>query len=292
MPELLRQIESNRRNSYLLLIGMTILTAVALYAFSLILELGDSGFLIAGVLAIIYALFSYFLADKAVLALSGAKEVQKSEYPYLYNTIEGLSLAAGLPTPKMYVIDDPAPNAFATGMDPKKSSIAVTSGLLKTMNRAELEGVLAHEMSHIGNYDMRYATIAVIMLGLISILADFAMRYLFWGRGGRREGKGSGALMLIGLVLIILAPIFAQLVRFAISRKREYLADATGAKLTKNPEGLASALEKISKSTQRVASASEATAPLYFANPMGGKIMGLFSTHPQVEERIKNLRSM
>jgi heat shock protein HtpX len=291
MPELVRQIESNRRNSYILLFAMTALTLAMLYAFSIVLDLGDAGFFIAGIIAIIYGLFSYFYADKAVLALSGAKEVQKSEYPYLFNTIEGLALAAGVPTPKMYVIDDMAPNAFATGMDPKRASIAVTSGLLKSMNRAELEGVLAHEMSHIRNFDMRYATIAVIMVGIIAILGDIAMRSLFHSRGGRR-GKGAGILLIIGIALIILAPIFAQLVRFSLSRKREYLADASGALLTRNPEGLASALEKISKAGMSVASASEATAPLYFANPLSGKILGLFSTHPPVEERIKLLRKM
>ena len=197
--------------------------------------------------------------------------------------------------PKVYVIEDPAPNAFATGRDPKHSAIAVTTGLLNIVGRYELEGVIGHEMAHIKNYDIRLATFAVVMVGFIALISDFMLRIGLRGNsgGGGRKGGGAAAIVLISLVLAILAPLFAQLVRLALSRNREYLADASGALLTRYPEGLANALEKISKDNHQLQHATDATAPLYISNPFKGKLLsGLFSTHPPIEDRIKRLRSM
>jgi len=291
MVQLYDQISGNKRKSYLLMIIVFILVLLVGYFFGYLTGLGDFGILLAFLLAIFYNIIGYYYSDKIVMAISGAREVDKKEYPYLYNTIEGLSIAAGIPTPRMYVIEDDAPNAFATGRDPQHGAIAVTTGLLKIMNRQELEGVIAHEMSHIKNYDIRFATLVIILVGMVSIMGNIALRTMFYSRG-RREEKGAGIFIIIGLVFMILAPIFGELVRLAISRKREFLADASGALLTRYPKGLASALEKIGKTKMRVKNANETTAPLYIADPILGKLLGLFSTHPPIEERIKILRSM
>ena len=290
MVQLYDQISRNKRKSYILIISAFILVLIVGYFFGYLTGLGDFGIMFAFILAILYNIIGYYYSDKIVMSISGAREVDKKEYPYLYNTIEGLSIAAGIPVPRMYVIEDDAPNAFATGRDPKHGAIAVTTGLLKIMNRQELEGVIAHEMSHINNYDIRFATLVVILVGVVSIMGNIALRTMFHSRG-RRE-KGNGILLVIGLVLMILAPIFGELVRLAISRKREFLADASGALLTRYPEGLASALEKIGKTKKIVKNANETTAPLYIADPLPGKLLGLFSTHPPVEERVGILRSM
>lgn len=286
------QIDANKRNSYLLMLVVFALVFAAVYAFSyLFLDAGPVGFGIGAVLSAAYIFLAYSYADKVVLSLSGAREAQKNEFPYLVNVVEGLSIAAGIPMPKIYVIDDPGLNAFATGTSPQKASVAFTTGLLSAMNRSELEGVAAHEISHIKNLDSRMSTLVVVMVGLIAILSDMGLRSMFWGRrsGGGRD-RGGGLLMLLGLVIIILAPIVAQLVRLALSRQREYLADASGAQLTRYPPGLASALEKIKDKGSVVARATETTAPLYFAVPVS---MGsLFSTHPPIEERIKKLKGM
>jgi heat shock protein HtpX len=291
MVELYDQISRNKRNSLILMFGMFVLVVLTVAAFSYLLDFGDFGFILAILISIVYVLVGYYWSADIVIAMSGAKEAGKQEYPYLYNTVEGLSLAAGIPKPKVYVVNDPAPNAFATGRDPQHSIVAVTTGLLDMMNRQELEGVLAHELSHIKNYDVRFMTFAVVMVGLIAILGDIALRMLFFG-GGRDERKGGGALMLIGLVFIILAPIFGTLVRFAISRKREFLADADGALLTRYPEGLASALEKIGKANMKVKNANDTTASLYISDPLGKRAMNLFASHPPLGERIAALRRM
>ena len=286
------QIAANKRNSYLLMAGVFALVFVVLYIFNF-LALGDSdaGLWISVILAAIYIVVSYSYSDKIVLAVSGAREATKKEFPYLINAVEGLSIAAGIPVPKIYVVDDPSPNAFAVGTSPSKASIAFTTGLLSIMGRSELEGVAAHELSHIKNFDSRMATIAVVMVGLISIVANLGIRSMFWGRRGNNDRGGGGALaMLLGLVVIIVAPIAAQLVRLAISRQREYLADASGAALTRYPEELASALEKIKKSGSVVKHATDATASLYFANPLS--VGQLLSTHPPIDDRIKRLREM
>jgi heat shock protein HtpX len=266
------------------------------WAFGKAYDAGRVGIGIALIVALFIALITFFYGDKMVLGVSHARPVDGKENPYLANVVEGLAIAAGIPTPKAYIIDDSAPNAFATGRDPKNSAIVVTTGLLDKMNRLELEGVIAHEMSHIKNYDIRYSMLVVVLVGTIVLLSDWMGRsFFFGGRRNRKGGAGGGIFILVALVLAILAPIVAQLIRFAISRQREYLADANGALLTRYPEGLASALEKISKDTEPLEVANKATAHLYIINPLldhGGRINNLFSTHPPVEERIKRLRSM
>jgi len=237
---------------------------------------------------------SYWYSDKIALTMSRAIPVKsKEENPYLWNMVENLCITAGLPMPKLYIIPENQINAFATGRNPKNSAIAVTQGALSKLENEELEGVLAHELSHIGNRDILVSTIAVVLAGIISILSDFFLRITFWGRGSR-DRNNSGIFLLIGIVLALLAPIGAMLIQLAISRKREFLADATGALLTRYPEGLARALEKIQKDTTPMRIASDATAHLWISNPFK-KLSGfhkLFMTHPPIEERIKALREM
>jgi heat shock protein HtpX len=286
------QVTSNKRSSYMLFIVFFIIAFVLSYVISAYFGGGYLGTAAMMVFAVLWALFSYYLGDRAVLALNGAHAATKQEYPYLYNTVEGLSIAAGVPMPKIYVIKDRSPNAFATGRDPKHSSVAVTTGLLETMNRMELEGVLAHELSHIKNYDIRYMTLVMVMIGLIGILSNMLLR-MFWHGGGDRDRKGSGVILVIGIIFAILAPIIAQLVSLAISRKREYMADASGALLTRYPQGLADALKKISASHIPMTAANPDSAPLYIANPFRkGYFDNLFSTHPPIDDRIKKLEAM
>ena len=285
------RMEENRRNSYVLIALVFGVCLASVWGFSLVF-FGDSplGFVLGALFSGGYVGVTYFAADRMILGVSGAREAKKEEFPHLVNVVEGLSIAAGVPVPKIYVIDDPAPNAFAVGTSPEKASVAFTTGLISMMNRTELEGIAAHELSHIKNLDSRMATIAVAMVGLVAILSDMGLRSMFWGgRGGRGRG-GGGALALVGLLIIIAAPIMAQLVRLALSRQREYLADASGAQLTRYPEGLACALEKMKKSGTMVQKATDATASLYFANPLS--MGGLFSTHPPLDERIKRLKEM
>ncbi|MBN2015150.1 MAG: M48 family metallopeptidase [Candidatus Altiarchaeota archaeon] len=288
------QISGNKRMSYILFIIFFIIAFILSYIISAYFGGGYIGIGAILIFAVIWMLFSYYLGDKAILAINHAKEVRKQEYPHLYNTVEGLSIAAGIPMPKIYVIDDPSPNAFATGRDPRHSSVAVTKGLLDIMNRQELEGVLAHELSHIKNYDIRYMTLVMVMIGLIGILSNILVRMFLHGRGNRRGGgKGGAVIILIGILFAIIAPIIAQMVRFAISRKREYLADASGALLTRYPPGLASALRKISANKIPMTKANPDSAPLYIANPFReGFFDNLFSTHPPAEKRIKALEAM
>lgn len=252
---------------------------------------------IAVIIAVVQSLVSYYYSDSITLAISQAKEVPRKEpFLELHRLVENLSITAGLPKPRIYVINDSAPNAFATGRDPKHAAIAVTTGLLDKLDKVELEGVIAHELSHDGNYDIRLMTVVVVLVGVVALLSDFFLRYLWFG-GGRRDSDGGGQLrlilLIIGIAMAILAPIAATLIQLAISRKREYLADASGALLTRYPEGLASALEKISKDPEKLEVANRATAHLYIESPIKGKnISALFSTHPPVEERIKRLRKM
>jgi heat shock protein HtpX len=254
---------------------------------------------IAVVVAIVMSVGSYYYSDSIVLAMSHAQPATKEEYPHFVNTVEGLALAAGLPIPRPYVIDDPAPNAFATGRDPKHAAIAVTTGLLDKMNRVELEGVLAHEMSHIKDYDIRLMALVAVLAGTIVLLSDWLLRSMWWGGGRRRDddrgGDGGGIMIIVAIVAAIISPIIATLIELAVSRKREFLADAEGAMLTRYPEGLASALEKITADGEPLESANKATAHMYICNPLadhGGTLNALFSTHPPVEERIKRLRAM
>ncbi len=284
---------SNRTKSYLLLVAVFAVVAAMVASIAYLFDYGEVMVPFALGLSLLYAVGGYWFSDKIVLGIAGARPADEKTEAYLSNTVEGLSLAAGIPRPKIYVINDPSPNAFATGRDPKHAVIAVTTGLLEKMNRAELEGVLAHEMSHIKNFDTLFMTTVIVLVGMISILSHMASRMMWFGGGSsNREGRGgkSGLLMVVGIVLIILGPILGMLVQLAISRKREFLADATGAQFTRNPEGLANALEKL-KGAPPIQNANETTASLYISNPFG-KVSGLFSTHPPLDERIKILRSM
>lgn len=253
-------------------------------------------------IAIIFAVFmnvlSYWNSDKIALSLARAYPADPVQYAQLHHVVENLAITAGLPKPKVYIIPDAAPNAFATGRNAEHASIAVTQGLLQIMNPSELEGVLSHELSHIGNKDILLQSVVAVLVGFIAIIAHIFTRSLWWGGGRRddREGNGGNILMIIGVIFIILSPIVATLIQLAISRKREYLADASGALLTRYPEGLASALEKIAAYGKPMATANNATAHLYISNPFGQKafsgISNLFMTHPPVEKRIEILREM
>ncbi len=295
-------IESNVRRSYFLIAFFLILVMAVAWIFTQVMNLGQGGVAIAVIIAVGSAWGSYYYSDRIVLSMSRARPVEKQEYPYLYNTVEGLALAAGLPTPRLYVIDDTAPNAFATGRNPKNAVICVTTGLLQKLDRLELEGVIAHEMSHIKNYDILVMTLAVTMVGVVALLSDWMLRSMWWGGGRRRrrddrEGGNQLALilMVVGVVLAILSPIIAQMVQLAISRRREFLADASGAMLTRYPKGLADALRKISSDPEPLEAANKATAHLYITNPLKGQegwFDHMFDTHPPVQERIKALEAM
>lgn len=286
-------IEANKRNSVILMAVMFVIFLAMVAALSYVLDLGICGPAIGFFALLFYGVTVYYAGDRLILGMAGAKEAKREEYPFLYNVTEGLALAAGIPMPKLYIISDPAPNAFATGRDPQHASVAVTTGLLSLMKREELEGVVAHEISHVGNYDIRFAMLAIMFAGAIAMLGDFVWRSARLGFGGRRDrGSGAGPIILIALVLVIIAPFFAQIVRFALSREREYLADATATKLTRYPEGLAGALEKIKGAGMTTAAANDTTASLFFANPFPQKMGFLGSTHPPIEDRIKRLRSM
>lgn len=239
---------------------------------------------------------SYWYSDKIVIRIAKARLIEKKDIPELYNIVENLSITAGLPMPKIYLIDDLAPNAFATGRNPEHAVVTVTSGLLEKMEKAELEGVLAHELSHIGNRDMLFSTVVVVLVGFIALLSDMFLRSTLWrsfGSRDRQEGQAGAILALLGIVLAMLSPLIAMLIQLAISRKREFLADASGALLTRYPEGLASALEKIGRYSRPMRNANKAMAHLFIANPFSAKnISKLFMSHPPIEERVKILRAM
>ncbi len=244
--------------------------------------------------SIFQSILSYWFSHKIVLSMTGAKEASREANRELWNIVENLSITAGLPMPKLYIINDSVPNAFATGRDHKHAVVAVTTGLINILDKTEMEGVIAHELSHIGNRDMLVSTVVVVLVGFITLLSDMFLRAQIFSGGGNRERSGGGQvqgiLMIVGLVLMILSPIIATLIQLSISRKREYLADASGALLTRYPEGLASALEKIHAHSGKMKKANHATAHLFISNPFGSKIRGLFSTHPPVEKRIEALR--
>jgi heat shock protein HtpX len=287
-------IDSNIRKTWMLF-GVFFIIVIGLGWF-LSYYFDDQIILVIAVLFSIFMSFSsYWFSDKIVLAISRAHPITHEQAPELYRIVENLTITAGLPMPRIYAIDDPSPNAFATGRDAKHAVVAVTRGLLEILDKTELEGVIAHELSHIGNKDMLLQTVVVVLVGMITMVADIFVRgRLFGRRSNNKEGGQAGAiLMIIGLVFIILSPIFARLIQFAISRKREYLADASGALLTRYPEGLARALEKISQSPTPLRVANNATAHLFIASPFRGKkVINLFSTHPPMEERVKRLREM
>src|SRR3990172_35257 len=294
---LYNQKSLNIRKTWLLFVFFLIIVIAIGWAFSRIY--GNPSILyFAVIFSVLMNIIAYWYSDKIVLKMARAILIEKKDNPELYNIVENLCIAAGLPLPKIYLIREKAPNAFATGRNPEHAVVAVTEGLLEKLDRSELEGVIAHELSHIGNRDMLLSTAVVVLVGFISILSDIFLRSTFFGGGRRSKGSGGQAqaiLMLIGIVLAILAPIAAMLIQLAISRKREFLADASGALLTRYPEGLASALEKISAYSGPMRRANDATAHLFIANPFGAKakrgLHRFFMTHPPIEERIKVLRS-
>jgi len=294
----------NRRESVLLVVAVMALLAALGFA----IGYGTSGAVAGGVavtggalaLGTVLSLGSYFGGDKLVLGSSGAKEVDAQSAPQLINVVQEMSLAAGVPMPKVYIIDDTAPNAFATGRDPQHASVAITTGLLDKLDREELQGVLGHELSHVRNFDIRFSLLVAVLVGSIALLADFFLRFTFWG-GGRRDSndRGGGGLaaivFVVAIILAILAPIFARLVQLAVSRQREYLADASSVELTRNPQGLERALAKIAGDKEVLEVANRATAHLYFTNPIKKfeeRSSSIFSTHPPIVDRINRLRTL
>lgn len=310
MASLYTESDSNRRKTWLLLSVFFVVIIIIGYVFSY--EFQSSAILYGAVIfSLVFSFFSYWYSDKMVLAMSRAREVSRENGRELYNIVENLCITAGLPTPKIYIIDDEAPNAFATGRDKDHAVIVVTAGLLRRLDKPELEGVVAHELSHIGNRGILLATLVTVLVGVIVLLADWFRNWTLWGGGRRRDDSGNGQLDLIisiiAIVLSILAPLFAYLMQFAISRKREFQADTDGALLTRYPEGLARALEKISADPRPLKEANRATAHLYIASPFkddasedgdgrvrkkAGWLSRAFATHPPIEERIKRLRAM
>ncbi|MEM4261564.1 MAG: zinc metalloprotease HtpX [Candidatus Diapherotrites archaeon] len=293
------KIAENKRNTWILIIVFSIFVLILSWFFGIVLGSGVLGLIIGLIFLIFYTIINYFIGANIVLAISGAREVKKEEEPYLFNIIEGLSIAAGIPKPKAYIIEDEAMNAFATGRDPQHGVVVVTRGLLKRMNRQEIEGVIAHEIAHIQNYDIRLMLFAAVFVGATVLISDLLLRTIIFGGNRNRElGRAGIILIIIGIILALISPIIATIIKLAISRQREFLADATGALLTRNPEGLASALEKIGKDTNTLRTANEATAHLYFDNPLKnrGSIISFFDkmflTHPPIEERITRLRNL
>jgi len=292
------QISANKTKTWLIIFLFIVFVTTILFVYG---RASGYGLSYAGIGLIISGLMgfaSYYYSDKMIVGMSGAKQIAKKDNPQLFRIVENLCIGAGIPMPKIYIINDTATNAFATGRDPKHSIVCVTTGILEKLNKAELEGVIAHELSHIQNFDIRVMSIVVILVGLVALLADFFMRSLWYGGGRKDRGNNAQSIFLfIGIILAVLSPIIATLIQLAVSRKREFLADASGALLTRYPEGLASALGKIAKDKEPLEAANNATAHLYISNPFKSKTSGhwftnLFNTHPPIAERIKILRSM
>ncbi len=293
---LYKQIEQNKRKTLLLMLLFSVTVLVIGWAVGY-LFMGDSlsGIIITLIILAIYMPVTYMTANSQVLRMSGAREISHEDNPMLFNIVEELSIAARIPMPKIYIVNDPAPNAFATGTKPEKGAVAFTSGLLERLNREELEGVAAHEIAHIRNYDIRLMTVCIALVAVIAIIADIGARTLFFRGGRNRNQKTHPALLIVALVLIILAPIAAQFVHFAVSRNREYLADATAVEFTRNNVGLKNALLKISQSPEEVKGAKDATAAMYISNPLrkNRKRKGSWmATHPPIESRIERLENM
>ena len=299
------QVAANKRRTLLLILLFVVVVAAAAVGVAALLSLGIVGVVIALVIAVVLAFASYWKSDSIALAMSHATEVSETEAPRLHNVVDGLCIAAGLDKPRIYLIEDPAPNAFATGRSPKHAAVAVTTGLLDKMDRIELEAVVAHELSHIRNYDTLVMTVAVTMVGFVALLSDFAFRFLWWGGPRHRDDQnthgGIGVVVvLLGFVLVVFAPIAARLLQFAISRRREFLADVSGVEMTRYPPGLISALEKLKNDSTVVHSASKATAHLWIESPLGtvegegkqARLNRLFNTHPSIDERIDALREL
>ena len=297
------QIAANRRNTVLLVGGITLLLG-ALGAFVGHATTGTpiAGIVIAVAVAIAASVATYYGGGRMVLSFSQARPIAKRDRPQLFNVVEELSIAAGVPMPKVYLIDDASPNAFATGRDPDHAAVAITTGLLAKLDRDELQGVMAHELAHVRNRDILVSMMVGVLAGTIVLIADSVTRYLFWtrggrmSRGGREKGAGGAILIVVGIILAILAPLFARMIQFAVSRQREYLADASAVELTRYPEGLASALEKLGNDQSELEAANRATAHLYIVNPFKAKrraeMNSVFDTHPPLDERIRRLRGM
>lgn len=295
------RIGANKRATFFMMAGFVLIITALITVFTVALRLPIGVVGVGGIVLILYALFSYTMSTQIVLSISGAHEVTKEEEWEFVRRVENLCIGAGLPMPRTWVLEDTAPNAFATGPDPRHSHVVVTRGLLQKLEPIELEGVISHELSHVGNYDIRTMTVATVLFGVIALLSDLFLRLTMWGAGSRRsrDDEGGGQLQLIALVLgilfAIIAPIAAMALQMAISRKREYLADASGALLCRNPEALARALEKIRDDKEPLEAANKATASLYIANPLKEHrsfLNNMFDTHPDIDERIRLLRSM
>lgn len=298
---LYQQIASNKRRTVGILLGFGIFAVLLALALSAYFELplGATGVILSSMAVLM--LLQYSLASSMVLRIAGARPARREEYPFIYHTVEGLAIAAGIPAPKCYIIDSPAINAFATGRDPQEGVVALTTGLIERLNNEEIEGVIAHEIAHIQNYDIRLATIAIAFVGIVSVINELVVRSLWFG-GGRIKGRskndrnkgGSGIFLAIGLIFIILAPIFSRLLQLALSRRREYAADTTAAWLTRNPQGLANALRKIAIDPYPLRQATKSTAALYIVNPLNKLSMAAnsFSTHPPIEKRIELLEQL
>ena len=295
------QIDSNKRKTVILIALFTAITVVIGWVFAITTDLGYGSLVVALVISIVMSLTSYFFGDKLALASAGARgPMAKTDNPYVFRLVENLAITAGLPLPKVYLINDPAINAFATGRNPEHASLAITSGAVEKLTNEELEGVIAHELSHIKNYDILLMTVVIVLIGMVALLSDWFFRFRVWGgrRGNSQERTGGQLqliLMVVGIIFLLLAPIIGQLIQLAISRKREYLADASGCLLTRYPAGLASALEKIQAEHMAVRKANTATAHLYIASPFGRTkhlMSNLFATHPPIEQRIAALRQM
>ena len=296
MAVLYDRIDSNKNKTYLLFAVFFVIVISIGWIFGEVYGIGFWGAIIAFCIASVMAFVSYYSSDSIALSVNGAIPADEKKYLVLHDTVEGLAIAAGIPKPRVYVIEDGAINAFATGRDPQHSAVVVTTGALTRLNKLELEGVIAHELSHVKNRDILVMTMAVVLVGVIALLSDFMIRSMWYGRGGSsRDGGRLGLVfVLVGLGLALLAPVIGGLFKMAISRNREFLADADGALLTRYPEGLANALQKISVDTDPLDRANTATAHLFFANPFKKRawMASLFNTHPPIEERIKSLRQM
>jgi len=293
MINVYEQITRNKIRSGVIISLFTLFVILIAYLITYSFNLDSSFLIIAFVFSIFSSLTSFFWGDKLVLSINRARPATRKEFFNFYTVTENLSLVNQTPVPKIFVIDSPAPNAFATGRDPNHAVICATTGLLEKLNRSELEAVIAHELSHVKNYDIRLMTIVSILIGTLSILINLATRSTFFRRNNDNNNNGGAILAIIGLILIIFAPLIAQLIQLAISRRREYFADASAVKLTRQPQGLIDALKKISSDSSKLETASTATASLYIINPFkGNKLASMFSTHPPIEDRIKALQQM
>lgn len=304
MRNIYEQVASNKRKSFLIIVGFIGFVTFVSWVMSQALGSGLSFVGFALILSGIMSFGSYYFSDRIVLAMSGARPASRERDFNFYTVTENLVMAARIPMPKLYVIEDSSMNAFATGRDPEHAVVVATTGILQRLDRTELEGVVAHELAHVRNYDIRVMSLITVLVGVITLLADWFLRMSFWGFGSKKNSRDTGGatavFMVLGFVLALLSPLIATLIKLAVSRSREYLADASGAALTKYPEGLARALEKLARDKEPLEAANKATAHMYIVNPLHnlkktqavGMFAGLFSTHPPIEDRIKNLRQM